>query len=136
MIHKLMNWRSGVNVHSWRGSRNQRLLKVSIIVSPLHHFTFVFSALKDFTISPFHYVSIGVYYLRHLTIFVLPHLCTNPFHHLNFSPLFYNFTSKRRLKATLEQQAIELFGSCCLDEGDSEEGVGENNGSVEDMEEE
>ena len=41
-------------------------------------------------------------------------------HHFNFSPLFHNFTGKRHKKAALEQQAIELFGSCGSDEGDIE----------------
>ena len=35
-----------------------------------------------------------------------------------------------------EQRVIELFGSCGLDEGDSEEDVGKNNGEEEEEEDE
>ena len=78
-----------------------------------------------FTISPFHHMNMGVYSLRHFDMFVSPQLCTNPFHHFTFSPLFHNFTAKRRKKAASEQQAIELFGSGGSDEEEEEKEEGE-----------
>ena len=43
------------------------------------------------------------------------------------------FHSKEALKAALEHQYIELFGSCGSNEFDSEEDVGEKNGALEAM---
>ena len=86
MIQKPMDWRIGICTHCWGGLRNQRLSKVGIYFSLLHHFTFVIFAPQHFKISPFHYVNMGVYSVQHFTILVSQLLCINTFHHLKISP--------------------------------------------------
>ena len=78
VTQQTMKLRSGICPHCWREPRNKRLLKVSIIVSPLNHFTFVLFAPRHLTRSPFSHVNMGVYSVNQL--------CTNPFHHLTISP--------------------------------------------------
>ena len=98
VIQQTMKWRSGIGPYFWRVPIYQPLLKLSIFVSPLHHFTFVlfaphhftmwtcvcimctispyffhhFSVPIHFTILPFHHVNLCVYSLRHFSISVSP----------------------------------------------------------------
>ena len=86
VTQQTMKLRSGICPHCWREPRNKRLLKVSIIVSPLNHFTFVLFVRHQFTRYPFHHVSMCVYSVHNFTILVSLYLCTNPFSHLTISP--------------------------------------------------
>ena len=73
---------------------------------------------------------------HHIRFSIALYQSISPYHHFISSPSFHNFTSKRRRKSPLDHQDIELFGSCGLNEGDSEEYLGDNNGAVEAMKEE
>ena len=107
---------------------------VCIFCAPFHHNSFTIDLYQS--ISPSHYFTISP--CEHVCVLSAPfcHICftidlyqyISPSHHSTFSPLFQNFTSNRRKKAASEQRAIELFGSCGSDEGDSKEYIGKKNG--------
>ena len=124
-LYSQLYLRQFLHSHCCRGPRNQWLLKLSIVVSPLHHFTFVLFAPHYFTRSSFHHVNMVVYSVHHFTIALYQSISS--YHIFTFSPIFHNFTAKRRKKASSEQQAKELFGFCGSDEGNSEEDVGKKN---------
>ena len=82
-------------------------------------------------------MNISVYSLRLISPYLFHHSSV-PIH-FTISPFYrYSKISHQRdvKKAALDYQDIELFGSCSLNEGDSEEYVGKKNGEEEKEKEE
>ena len=96
-IHQPINWRRGIGPRCCRGPRNRRLSKMSIIISPLHHFTCVFSAPHHFTIFTFHHVYMVVFYelFFHIRFTIALYQSILPYLHFTFLTLFNNFAANK-----------------------------------------
>ena len=101
-----------------------------VLCAQFRHIHFTISLYQSYhriTITPCEHVCVFSAPFCHIFLTIALYQSISPSRHFTFLPLFHTFTAKRRKKAALEQRAIELFGSCGSDEGDSKEGVGKKN---------
>ena len=90
-IQQMMNSRSGIGPHRWRGAQKRGLTKASLTVSLFCHFANIITAVVCLTISPYELVcilyTISPYLLHHFTIMKWRYLFL---HH--FITVFHHFT--------------------------------------------
>ena len=97
-MQQLMDSRSDLGPHCWRGVWKRGLTKASITISPFQHFENRISPLVCFTISPCELVcilcTISAYLLHHFTItrwsFLLLHHLTTVFNHFTMWTCVYS----------------------------------------------
>ena len=95
-VQQLMEPRSSISLHRWRGPWQRGLTKVIITVSPFHHFTILRRGYIFYFVSPFHHANLCVFSLHHSTIIITQFnynevkvFIVTPFHH--FATVFYHF---------------------------------------------